>query len=223
MICFDFIIPDTLTIENIVYLSNSCSSSVVVIHYYSLRPRQNWCHFTDCIFKCIFLNENELISLQSSLTCVPKVQINNIPSLVHIMAWCRPGNKPLSEPMMISLLMHICVTRPEWVITTMQVHTIITQFHYIVNMMINCREKLVVLKLSHIFLVFGNSTSECISLMYNIWHQYQDKNVALVGWRAKYIFNDGFMGLYLLLCITVTIGVNKNPWTVMCPDLIIAE
>ena len=26
--------------------------------------------------------------------------INNIPSLVQIMAWCRPGDKPLSEPMM---------------------------------------------------------------------------------------------------------------------------
>ena len=31
------------------------------------------------------------------------------------MAWHRPGDKPLSEPMMVSLLMHICVTRPQWV------------------------------------------------------------------------------------------------------------
>ena len=31
------------------------------------------------------------------------------------MAWCRPGDKPLSEPMMVNLLMHICVTRPQWV------------------------------------------------------------------------------------------------------------
>ena len=30
------------------------------------------------------------------------------------MAWCRPGNKPLSEPMMVSLLTHICVTRSQW-------------------------------------------------------------------------------------------------------------
>ena len=28
---------------------------------------------------------------------------------------CRPGDKPLSEPMMINLLRHICVTRPHWV------------------------------------------------------------------------------------------------------------
>ena len=31
------------------------------------------------------------------------------------MAWRRPGDKPLSEPMMDSLLTHICVTRPQWV------------------------------------------------------------------------------------------------------------
>ena len=31
------------------------------------------------------------------------------------MAWRRPGNKPLSEPRMISLPTHICVTRPQWV------------------------------------------------------------------------------------------------------------
>ena len=31
------------------------------------------------------------------------------------MAWRRPGGKPLSEPMMVSLLTHICVTRPQWV------------------------------------------------------------------------------------------------------------
>ena len=30
------------------------------------------------------------------------------------MAWRRSGNKPLSEPMMVSLLMHTCITRPQW-------------------------------------------------------------------------------------------------------------
>ena len=30
------------------------------------------------------------------------------------MAWRRPGDKPLSEPVMVSLLTHICVTRPQW-------------------------------------------------------------------------------------------------------------
>ena len=39
--------------------------------------------------------------------------INNITALVQIMAWRRPGDKPLSEPRMVSLLTHICVTRPQ--------------------------------------------------------------------------------------------------------------
>ena len=36
---------------------------------------------------------------------VPKAAINNIPALVQIMACRRPGDKPLSEPMMVSLLL----------------------------------------------------------------------------------------------------------------------
>ena len=35
-----------------------------------------------------------------SLNFFPNGQINNIPTLIQIMAWHRPGNKPLSEPMM---------------------------------------------------------------------------------------------------------------------------
>ena len=81
----------------------------------TLRPRQNGRYFADDIFKCIFLNENVWISLQISLKFVPKGSINNIPSLFQIMAWGWPGNKPLSEPMMVSLPTHIWVTRPQWV------------------------------------------------------------------------------------------------------------
>ena len=81
----------------------------------TLRPRQNGRHFLDDIFNCIFLNENIWISNKISLKFVPKGQINNIPALVQIMAWRRPGDKPLFEPMMVSRLMHNCITRPQWV------------------------------------------------------------------------------------------------------------
>ena len=84
----------------------------------TLRPRQNGRHFTYDIFKCIFLNENASIAIKISLKFVPKGPINNIPALVQIMAWRRPGDKPLSEPMMVNLLTHICVTRPQWVNST---------------------------------------------------------------------------------------------------------
>ena len=81
----------------------------------TLRPKQNGHHFPDDIFKYIFLNENIWILIKISLKFVPRVSINNIPALVQIMAWRRPGDKPLSEPMMDSLPTRICVTRPQWV------------------------------------------------------------------------------------------------------------
>ena len=61
------------------------------------------------------LNETVLISIKISLKFIPKGPINNIPALVQIMAWRRPGAKPLSEPMLPTLLTHIYVTRPQWV------------------------------------------------------------------------------------------------------------
>ena len=81
----------------------------------SLRRRQNGRHFADDIFKCIFLNENVWAPIKISLKVVPKGLINNIPALVKIMAWRRPGGKPLSEPVVVNLMTHICVTRPQWV------------------------------------------------------------------------------------------------------------
>ena len=49
------------------------------------------------------------------LKFVPNGPINNSLALVQIMAWRRPGDKPLSEPMLVGSLTHICVTRPQWV------------------------------------------------------------------------------------------------------------
>ena len=80
-----------------------------------LRPRQNGRHFQDDIFKCFFLSENVWISLKIWLKFIPKGPIKNMPALVQIMAWRRPGDKPLSEPMVVGLLTHICVTRPQCV------------------------------------------------------------------------------------------------------------
>ena len=57
-------------------------------------------HLADDIFKCISLNENEWISIEIPLEFLPKGPINNSPALVQIMAWRRPGDKPLFEPMM---------------------------------------------------------------------------------------------------------------------------
>ena len=72
----------------------------------TLRPREIGHHFADAIFKCIFVTENVWIAIEISLKFVPKGPINNIPALVQIMTWRRPGDKLLSEPMMASLPMH---------------------------------------------------------------------------------------------------------------------
>ena len=89
-----------------------------------LRPSQHGRHFADDTFKRFFLNENVRISIKISLKFVPKGPINNIPALVQIMAWRRPGAKLLSEPMMVCLLTyifrvtgHLCgeFTGPRWI------------------------------------------------------------------------------------------------------------
>ena len=67
----------------------------------TLRPRQSGHHFPNDIFKWIFLNENIDLSMKISLTFVPKGPVNNIPALVQIMVWHCPGDKPISEPMMV--------------------------------------------------------------------------------------------------------------------------
>ena len=104
-----------------VYISNPLIDSLQMMDsgcfrlVNTLRPTRNGRHFADDIFKCIFLYENVWIPIKISLKFVPKGPINNIPALVQIMAWRRPGDKPLSEPMMVRLPTQICVTRPQWV------------------------------------------------------------------------------------------------------------
>ena len=99
---------------SVVPLSNFIIDALLKL-FSSMRPRQNGRHFTDDIFKCIFLNEKVRFFTKMSMKFVPWDPIDNNPVLVYIMVWRRPGDKPLSEPMMVSLLMHICITQPQWV------------------------------------------------------------------------------------------------------------
>ena len=86
-------------------ISHSWQTHNQIINLNTLRPRHNGHHSADNLFKCIFLNEDVWIS----------VPINNIPALVQLMAWCRPGKKSLYELMVVSLLMHVCIIQPKWV------------------------------------------------------------------------------------------------------------
>ena len=108
--------------QNIFHLVSLCvwsvrlqSKSMSGLIFSTLRPRQNRRHSADDILKCIFLNESVWVPIEISLKFVPYGPIDNIPALVQIMAWRRPGDKPLSETMVVNLLTHICVTRPQWV------------------------------------------------------------------------------------------------------------
>ena len=68
----------------------------------TLRPRQNGRHFADDSFKYILLNKTVWIPIKISLKFVPTGAINNIPALVQLTAWRRSGDKPSSEPVMVS-------------------------------------------------------------------------------------------------------------------------
>ena len=79
----------------------------------TLRPRENFRNFADDIFKSIIVNEDKWISVNFWLKFVSKGVINNVSAFVQILAWRRPGDKPLSEPILVILLPHMCVTRPQ--------------------------------------------------------------------------------------------------------------
>ena len=70
--------------------SSLSTSSIKTFFINSSPPGQNGRYFPDDIFKCIRI----------SLKFDPTGPINNIPALVQIMAWCRSGDTPLSEPML---------------------------------------------------------------------------------------------------------------------------
>ena len=64
------------------YLDVLLQLSYLVNPFNTLRPRQNGRHFADDILKCIFLNENVWIPIETSLNFVPKGPIDDIPALV---------------------------------------------------------------------------------------------------------------------------------------------
>ena len=105
-------IPCKLSQNHTLWSPSSFCHHVISKHMINtLRPNQDGRHFPDDIF----LNENAWILINVSLNFVPKVPIHNMLALIQIMAWHQQSDKPSSEPMMVSLLMHICVTRSQWI------------------------------------------------------------------------------------------------------------
>ena len=85
----------------------------ILISVNIFRSKQSRRHFADDSFRYIFFNEIVWILIKISLKFIANGPIDDILAMVQIMAWRRPGNKPLSEPVMVRLLTHICVARPQ--------------------------------------------------------------------------------------------------------------
>ena len=120
---------------------------------------------------------------------VPKSPINNIPALVQIMAWRRPGDKPLSEPMMAHLLTHICVTRPQCV-----KHPI-----YCLSMNTNVRTVHVAMTISHLCPGSGH-----VSLMLEVQH-------SVLFPRPRKVTSSFYLVFPTLIHVCVSIFPSK--WT----------
>ena len=127
----------------------------------------------------------EWISTNISLKFVPMGPINHIPALVQIMAWRRPGDKPLSEPMTISLPTHICVTRPQWFNALWP-----GDYRYSANVTLHATsDGLVFLQVKHKYY----STAPSTTFMYSGWrHQMKTFSVLLALFEGNPPVNGEF-------------------------------
>ena len=155
--------------------------------------RQNGCHFSDDIAKCIFFNENARISITISLKFVSSDPMNNIPALVQIMDWRRPGDKPLSEPMMVSVLTHLCVTRPQWIKKNAIKTNVFDNFVQLALVVLSVEISLLLqlwrvldFELGRVFqikMMYTIKGVDCVSCLYH--DQYADGCVGCVGGIVK--------------------------------------
>ena len=115
------------------------------------------------------------ISIEFSLKFVPMGPINDIPALVQIMAWHRVGDKPLSEPVMVILLTHICVTQPQWV-NPLRPRQNGRHFAYGIFKCLFLNEN--VLK----FVLKGSINNITALFQIMVWHQLGDKPLSKQWW-----------------------------------------
>ena len=92
------------------YYLNQCFK---IQGHQQIEAETKWTLFRRRHFQMHFLNENVWIPIKISLKFVPRGPINKIPALVQIMAWRRPGDKPLSGSMVVRLPTHIIITPPQ--------------------------------------------------------------------------------------------------------------
>ena len=176
--------------------------------------------------------------MKISLKFVHKGQINNIPALVQIMAWRRPGDKPLFESMMVRLPTHICVTRPqcvktaseqsvsvasEWLTTDVTEDVTIAHYlHFVNNLTITLGLSLIIRQI----ILLCPDTRAVHSITYNpscqsIWNKYS--KVTWNSWNAV-----AFNHIYCTFGPDITIvrvyeKKNKLWWFSIIRDLLRPE
>ena len=74
--------------------------------------RKKWPPFSRRHLKCIFLNENVWVSIKILLKVAPTGPFIHIPALVQILAWRRPGDKALTDPMLVCALTYVFLQIP---------------------------------------------------------------------------------------------------------------
>ena len=80
----------------------------------SSLSEQNGRHFPRGICKCIYMKDKLCILIWIPLKFIPTVPVDNIVALLQIMAWCRTGDKLLSETMLTRLTYALCGIRRRW-------------------------------------------------------------------------------------------------------------
>ena len=83
-------------------------STETLLTIWLMGAEMKWTTFDRWRFQMYFLQWKYLNFNKNSRKFVPKGSINNTPVLVQIMAWHCLGDKPFSEPMMVSSPTHMC-------------------------------------------------------------------------------------------------------------------
>ena len=91
------------------YQNYSCDHEYTLRGFLNTNRLRSWkkLPLVDDVLKYIFLYDFCLIFITIALHFVPSDPIDNGAALVHIMAWCQNGDKPLSEPMTTQLYWRI--------------------------------------------------------------------------------------------------------------------
>ena len=115
------------------------------------------------------------------------------------MAWRRPGDKPLSEAMVVSLLTHICVTRPQWVKIQIKLLTLL----FIVNIcnwgwQVDWYHVMSALGQFYVAIWCGNCLLKCHQLAISLLHPCDKSDYTIFG-QISLAF-VGVLRILILLC-----------------------